>query len=232
MDFMTWQIWLAPLQAVGKDIASFAPRLVAVLVVLGAGLALAWLAQTLTFVVCRWLKMDAKLNNVWIFRLWSQGLRGHQPSETTARFFYYLVLFLAVLLAVRMLGVGVGETVLTSLLGLVPRVFSVMLILFLGALMAMFFSVIAQLILVSSNLQHPNFWGKVIAWGTFGVAIMFSLEQLGLVGKFLTQTGLILLATAGLAAAIAFGLGCKDLAREFLIELLKNEKTPPPPPSA
>jgi hypothetical protein len=228
MEIATWwQVWLAPLHAVWKDLAGFAPRLVAALVVIMAGLFLAWLGQALSYTLCRWLRLDAKLGNVWLFRLWSRGLRGQQPSGSISHFIYYVLLFLGVLLAVRLLGAGVADAVLTSLLGLVPRVFSVMLILFLGALMAMFFSVIAQLILASSNLQHPNFWGKVIAWGTFGVAIMFSLEQLGLVGKFLTQTGLILLGMAGLAAAIAFGLGCKDLAREFLIELLKNDKTPP-----
>jgi uncharacterized membrane protein YuzA (DUF378 family) len=63
----------------------------------------------------------------------------------------------------------------------------------------------------------------VIAWGVFGVAMIYSLEQLGLAGRFLTLAVYIVLGTAGLAAALAFGLGCKDLAREFLIELLKED---------
>ena len=53
-----------------------------------------------------------------------------------------------------------------------------------------------------------------------------ALEPLGLAGQFLTMSVLILIGVAGLAAAIAFGLGCKDLAREFVIELLKEDKNP------
>jgi hypothetical protein len=151
-------------------------------------------------------------------------MHDQQPSQTTASFNYYLVLFVTILLAVKILGVTAGETILNSLLVMVPQVFSFILILFMGFLMAMFLSVLAQLALASSGIQHPNFWGKIIAWGTFGVAAMFSLQQLGLVGKFVTTLVLILLGTLGLASAMAFGLGCKDLAREFLIELLKEDK--------
>lgn len=220
----SWQIWLAPLQEAGTDVIHFAPKLLAVLLVLMVGLFLAWFVKLLTSNICKWLKVDAKFSSVWLFQLWSRGMRGQQPSETTAKFNYYLVLFLAVLLAVKILGVGAGDKILNSLFNMVPQVFSFILILFLGFLIAMFLSVIAQLALSSSNVQHPNFWGKVIAWGTFGVAAMFSLQQLGMVGQFLTQLVLIILGTLGLASAIAFGLGCKDLAREFLIELLKEDK--------
>ncbi len=220
----TWQVWLAPLQDAGLEVYRFAPKLLAALLVLITGLILAWFLKVLTSKICRWLRLDAKLSNVWLFRLWSHSMHDQKPSETTASFNYYLVLFVTILLAVKILGVTAGETILNSLLAMVPQVFSFILILFMGFLMAMFLSVLAQLALASSGIQHPNFWGKIIAWGTFGVAAMFSLQQLGMVGKFVTTLVLIFLGTLGAASAIAFGLGCKDLAREFLIELLKDDK--------
>jgi hypothetical protein len=45
-----------------------------------------------------------------------------------------------------------------------------------------------------------------------------------IVGKLLTFVVLILFSAIALAGAIAFGLGCKDMARQFLIELLKGDK--------
>jgi hypothetical protein len=193
-------------------------------VVLGVGLAVAWLCRSLAAALFKALKLDSSSQDLWIFRFWTRGFHGRKPTETIASFFFYLVLFATILIAIRMLGVEGGQTILTSLLGVVPRVLSFMLILFLGALLAMFFSVVAQLALVGSGVQHPAFWGKMIAWGTFGVTVMFSLEPLGLAGRFLTTTVFILMAVGGLAAAIAFGLGCKDLAREFVIELLKDNQ--------
>jgi len=224
----SWNIWIAPLRAVWQDLTLYAPKLVAALLVLSVGLILAWIVKNLAGALLRWLKLDEKFAGLWLFRPWSEGLHGHRPSETGANFFFYLIIFTAIILAVRLLGFTFGETILSALLGLLPRVLSFMLILFLGALMAMFFSVVAQVVLAGTSIQHPNFWGKVIAWGTFGVAVFFSLEQLGVVGQFLTWLVLILLSASGLAMALAFGLGCKDLAREFLIELLREERNNTP----
>ena len=216
--------WMGPLQQLADDFGGWAPHLLAALLVLTVGLVAAWLCRYLATGLFKFLRLEKALQDLWFFRLWSKGLHGRKPTEAMASFVFYLILFIAVLVAIRLLGVEGGETILKSLLGVVPRVLSFMLILFLGALLAMFFSVLAQLALVGSGAQHPSFWGKVIAWTTFGVTVMFSLEPLGLVGRFLTTTVLILLGMIGLAAAISFGLGCKDLAREFLIELLKEDE--------
>ena len=216
--------WTQPLRQLGDDFGSWAPHLVTALLVLAGGLVVAWLSRYLASALFKVMKLDKTIQDLWFFRLWSRGLQGRNPTDSMAAFFFYLVLFATILLVIHMLGVEGGEKILASLLGVVPRVLSFMLILFLGSLLAMFFSVLAQLALVGSGAQHPVFWGKVIAWCTFGVTVMFSLEPLGMVGRFLTTAVLILVGVLGLAAAIAFGLGCKDLAREFVIELLKDDK--------
>jgi hypothetical protein len=217
-------IWIAPLQKLAHDVASVAPRLLAALVLLIVGLALAWAVRSLVSAVLKLLKVDSKLGDLWLFRVWSRGLKGKRPSAATANFSFYVVLFVTILLAIHTLGVEAGQSVLAALLGVVPRVLSFMLILFLGALLAMFFSVLAQLALAGSGIQRPGLWGKVIAWGTFGVTIVFSLEPLGLAGRLVTDILLLALGVVGAATAVAFGLGCKDLARDVVIELLKNDQ--------
>ncbi len=216
--------WMAPLQDLANDFGSWAPHLLAALLVLAVGLVAAWLCRYLATALFTLLKLETKFQGLWFFRLWTRGLHGRKPTDAMTAFIFYLILFMTILVAIRMLGVEGGQAILSSLLGVVPRVLSFMLILFLGTLLAMFFSVVAQLALVGSGAQHPSFWGKVIAWSTFAVTVMFSLEPLGLVGQFLTTAVFIVLGVMGLAVAIAFGLGCKDLAREFVIELLKEDK--------
>lgn len=224
MDSITNNSWSTPIQQFWDDIQGWVPNLLSALLVLAVGLVAAWIMRWLAEALFRVLKLDKVLQDLWFFRLWSKGLHGRKPAQVLSSFVFYVILFLAILLAIHMLGVAGGEKILGALLGVVPRVLSFMMILFLGALLAMFISVLAQLALLGSGSQHPVFWGKVIAWGTFGVTVMFSLEPLGLVGSFLTTLVLIVLGVLGLAAAIAFGLGCKDLAREFVIELLKKEE--------
>jgi hypothetical protein len=217
-------IWIAPLRELAADVVGLAPKLLAALVVLAVGLGLAWLCRRLATGLMRILKLDTKLHDLWIFRMWLRGLQGRKPSVVAANFVFYIVLFVTILLAIHMLGVEAGRAVLNTLLGVVPRVLSFMLILFLGALLAMFLSALAQLVLAGAGAQHPNLWGKLIAWGTFGVTVMFSLEPLGLAGRLVTSILLIAIGVAGAATAIAFGLGCKELARELVIEMLKEDQ--------
>ncbi len=217
-------IWMVPLQELAADAEALVPKLLAALVVLAFGGLCAWLCRALSLSLLKAFKLDVRLKDLWLFKEWTKGMKGRTPTEAVASFVFYLILFVSVLLTIHMLGVDGGRRILDSLLGVVPKVLSLLLILFLGTLLAMFFSVVAQLVLAGSGAQHPRFWGKVIAWGTFVATIMFSLEPLGMAGRILGVLVFILLGVLGLAAAIAFGLGCKDLAREFMIELLKEDK--------
>jgi hypothetical protein len=222
---MAQEAWLEPLLVLAQDLGGWGPKILAALVVLCVGLLGAYILRALAEAFSRAIKMDVRLKDLWLFRLWTARLHGHQPSQSLGAFVFYFCLFLTVLLAIRVMGVEASQGILSALLGVVPRVLSFMLILFLGALLAMFLSAVAQVGLAGSGVQHPVFWGKVIAWGTFGLTVVFSLEPLGLAGRLVTEILLILLAALCLAAALSFGLGCKDLAREFLIEVLKDSNS-------
>lgn len=224
MPSIPLQVWLEPLNSVVADIFNYLPRVALALAVLLVGLALAWLVRSFTNTLFKWFKLDQKLTGIWLFHLWSKSMPRHVLSETAANFAFYLILFFFILVSVRMLGVKISETILATMLEMIPRIFGFVLILLVGFLLAMFFSILVQIVLASSNLPHPKFWGKVIAWGTLGLTVMFSLEPLGAAGAFLTHLILIVFITIGVAVAIAFGLGCKDLAREFFIEMLKGDE--------
>src|SRR5579883_50028 len=155
--------WIAPFHQLAADFGSWAPNLLAALVVLAAGLVLSWLCRHLAAALFRAMRLEEKLQDLWFFRLWSKELHGRKPTDAMAAFVFYLILFVSILLAIHMLGVEGGEKILSSLLGVVPRVLSFILILFLGLLLAMFVSVLAQLALVGTGSHHPVFWSKVIA---------------------------------------------------------------------
>jgi len=58
--------------------------------------------------------------------------------------------------------------------------------------------------------------------------VLGALEQLGLAAQFIMALSVTAMAVAGLAAALAFGLGCRDLARDFVVEYLRSleDETP------
>ena len=55
-----------------------------------------------------------------------------------------------------------------------------------------------------------------------GVAILIALDQLGFAAQFVMWVGIVAVAAIAFAVALAFGLGCRDLARDFLVEYLRS----------
>jgi len=212
------QVWLSPFLALWKDLNGVAPRIVAALAVVLAGLACAWLVGKVALGLFKGLRLDQRLAGLWVQRYWDRSV-AEQPSKALAHFVFYCCLTGALLLAVRVLGVGLGDAVLAALLPLLPRILTFVLVIFIGALLANVLALVTQLALSGAGVQRPHLVGKLVAWGTLGVSLLFSLDQLGLAGQFLTQ--LILVAAGGLA--LAFGLGCKDLAKEFVLEMLRED---------
>ena len=224
MEWTSLSAWLTPLMSVVEDLGEFLPRLFAAFVIFLVGLLAARVSEKLTQGFCRLLKLDRKLERIWLFRPVLQDKVPTAPGRTIAKIVFYTVLIFVILLTLRVLNPDLGGVILTTLGDLLPRTLSFMLIILLGAFIAMFASVISQLVLERSGVQHPQFWGKIVAWGTFCGAVLFSLEQLGIVGKLLSLVVMVLVASLGLGAAIAFGLGCKDMARHFLIELIRGKQ--------
>jgi hypothetical protein len=56
-------------------------------------------------------------------------------------------------------------------------------------------------------------------------AVAISMEQLGIGAKIIELVISIILASLGLGFALAFGLGCKDMAGKFLADFSEKLKT-------
>jgi hypothetical protein len=51
--------------------------------------------------------------------------------------------------------------------------------------------------------------------------VLLALEQLGLAAQLVMAVGIAGVGAVGLALALAFGLGCRDLARDLVVEYLR-----------
>ena len=224
MDLTQWSSWTAPFTGLWQDLAPLLPRVSAALAVLLLGLAFAAGLRAVVRGLLQALGLDARLANLWLFQLWNRKRLGLSPSQSFGNLAFNGAIFLAAVVAIRVLGAGMGSGIFSSLMNVVPQVLSVVLILLLGTLMAAFVSAMVQLVMAGNKLPHGLFWGKTAAWATFGASVMFSLQPLGLAGQILGEAILIGIGALGLALGLAFGLGCKDLAKEFLVEMIKADK--------
>jgi hypothetical protein len=224
MNSFDWDAWTGPWMALGHDLQATLPRAFSAFLLLAlGGLCSLAIRRGATRLFHR-AGVDSSLRELFVFRVWSRRHPGQTPSQGLGQAVGIGAFLGAALGAAHLAGGAFNEELMAGLLRALPRLFSVLVILLMAVLLASGAGLLAQLVLAGSGSRYAAIWSRAAAWGIFSACALFALEPLGLAGQLLGQAILILLAGAALAAGLAFGLGCKDLARETLLELLKPEE--------
>src|SRR6476646_6286003 len=202
-------------QELVRGFARFLPRLIVMLIIAIVGWVFAYIAKVVVRSILRLIKFDRLSENAGASQLLTRAALP-SSSELLSRFVFWLAWLGFILLGVSVLGVlGLQEQIARFFLFL-PRLFVALFIMFFGLLAASFFSRGVLLASVNADLPSP----RLIALSVRTVIIIFVFsmvfEELGVAD----QTALLAFGVAfgGLVCgrALAFGIGGKDLAREFL----------------
>jgi hypothetical protein len=211
------------LQELARGFAHYLPRLIVMLIITFIGWMVAYLMKVLVRSILRLTKFSKLSENAGATQLLNQAALP-SSTELLSRFVFWVIWVGFILLGVSVLGiVGLQEYISRFFLFL-PRLFVALVILFFGFLAASFFSRAALLAAVNANFRSSRLL-------SVSIRIIISIFALSMVFEVLgvaEQTMLIAFGTAFgaimLGLAIAFGIGGKDLAREFLEKRLVSGK--------
>jgi hypothetical protein len=103
-----------------------------------------------------------------------------------------------------------------------PRVLAATVLLAGGAVAAMLMGAFTRRFFDGAGVPGGKLRGQGVTTVLTFFAVLLAIEQLGFAVQFVMAIGVVIAAAAGLALALAFGLGCRDLARDFLIEYLRT----------
>jgi hypothetical protein len=216
-----WSELLARLGSLGAETGEAALNVLVSLVVLLAGWGLAALSSRVTRDVLRALRFDAGVDRV----IGHREAARHEPAGVVAWFVYWLVMAGAAMLAFEIMGFSLAPLVAERLGEVVPRVVTSAVLFALGSLLALLVGAITRRFLESADIRSARLQGQVVTAVLTGFAVLVALEQLGFAAQFVMAIGIAAIATAGLGLALAFGLGCRELARDFLVEYLRSLDT-------
>ena len=214
-------------QQMARDIAHYLPRLIVMLIIALIGWIIAYLLKLFVRSLLRVTKFSKLSENAGATELLHQAALP-SSTELASRFVFWVAWVGFVLLGVSVLGIAGLQEYISRFFLFLPRLFVALVILFFGFVAATFVSRAALLAAVNANFRSSRMLSAAIR-------ILISIFTLSMVFEVLgvaEQTMLIAFATvfgaAMLGLAIAFGLGGKDLAREFLEKRLgadnKEEK--------
>jgi hypothetical protein len=146
----------------------------------------------------------------------------HEPAALVSWGLYWIVIVTGVILAIDTLGFDLSGSVGARLRDVLPRVIAAMVLLAFGGLLAMLLGAVTRRFFDSAGIKGGRLRGQVVAVVLTAFAMLLALEQLGLAAQFIMAMGLAAVAGVALALGLAFGLGCRDLARDFVVEYLRS----------
>ena len=210
-------------QQMARTVLHYLPRLVVMLVLAFVGWVIAYLLKVLTRSILRLTSFSRLSENTGATRLLN---RAALPSSTelVSRLVFWVAWVGFILLGISVLGIAGLQEYISRFFLFLPRLFVALVILFFGFLAASFFSRAALLAAVNANFRSSRLLSVSIRVIISIFALSMVLEVLGVA----EETMLIAFGTAFgaimLSLALAFGIGGKDLAREFLEKKLTTGK--------
>jgi hypothetical protein len=203
---------------------SLLPVLLAIAVVLVVGLLVAWLADTLV----KWILSSAGFDRIAhrprvADSLRRAGLR-HQPSVLVGQLLRWFIVILTLLGALSILSAEATDVVFGTLVTYMPRLVAGLLLLVAGYAVSAFAGRSVLIWSVNAQIQGARWLaqGVRLLVGVFFAAL--ALENLGF-GRDIALVVLAILLGGGVfAAALAYGLAGKDLARQSLERMTREAR--------
>ena len=204
------------------SILNFLPTLILALILLFLGWLLAKLIRLLVIRLLNIFKFDRLIKKGPQDKLREKDRVN--VKELIGNLLYWFLIFVLLIVVLDVLGLNIGGLVLNRILEILPGIFVAIMILILGLVLAIFAGEIAHALLLNTKIKHPLIWVRGIRWLTLAFVVVLALEQLGLAAHLVINLILIVAGAIALSLALAFGLGCKDIAKDIIIEFFKKEE--------
>lgn len=215
-------VLLEPLKALGQNILALLPNVLAMGMILSVGLVAAWAFGHLIERVLRVVGLDHLCDRLGVNAALLRGGVKADPSHLIGRTSYWTLLLFAATAALGALNLQPVNAFARSFLAYLPHLFTASLILLAGYLLSNFVSQATLIGAVNAGLPPARLLAACSRWGVQTVAVVMALEQLGVAETVVVVGFGIVLGGVVLAAALAFGLGAKDLVKDFLEQRLSD----------
>jgi hypothetical protein len=206
-----------------RSIAQFLPRLIGTLIIVLIGWVIAYILKSILRSILRLARFDKLSEHAGATQLLKK-VALPSSTELLSRFVFWVAWIGFILIGVSVLGiVGMQEHVGRFFLFL-PRLFTALFVFFFGLLASSFFSRAALLAAVNADLPSPRLISSTIRTLIIVFSVSMGFEELGLAEHTVLVAFSIVFGSLMLGLSLAFGLGGRDLARQFLERRFVHEK--------
>lgn len=198
-----------------EHVANFLPGLLVSLTLILVAFVLALLARILVLRALRGLDLDSRAERVRLV-----ALLGWPPStslsQTIARVVYWTILVLGLLVSLTALNATIPSQLAMSVFEYLPNLLAALMILVVGAIAARFVARSVLIGAVNMQMRSARLLSVGVKWLVLLVAVAMALDHLRIGGSILLLAFGILFGGIVFGAALAVGLGVRDLVSRTL----------------
>jgi small-conductance mechanosensitive channel len=204
------QTIIQPLQDALNAFLTFIPQLVGAIVILIVGYLVAKILQRVVGRVLEAIGFDRWMEQGGMKQFLDRAQTNQTPHSILGLLVFWFVFIIAITMATDALGISQVSAVLGQLIAYIPNVIAAILILILAALLASFLADVVR------GFTGSGILASIARYAIIVYAVFAALTQLRVAVELTAPTFLILLGAVALAAAIAFGIGGREIAGDIL----------------
>ncbi|MCM8828215.1 MAG: hypothetical protein NC902_02860 [Candidatus Omnitrophica bacterium] len=217
------ELLFMPTKEIMSKLGTIISKLVFGLLVFIVGWIIAKVFKILATKFLKVIKVDKLVEDSGFREILLRGQITKEPSELLAGVIYWLLLIVVLFLSISVAGVPIPSEVIENLLSFIPKII-IGLILFIAAVMVgNIVEGVVNTVAGNAGIQQSQIFGKTAKVVIIVFGVVLALEEMGIGGNFVTSVFNIILASGALAFALAFGLGAKDLVKNWLEQFLTKK---------
>jgi len=189
---------------------SYIPQIIGAIVILIIGFLVAKLLQAVVRRVLQGIGFDQWMERGGIKQFFDQAQTKETPATVLGKLVFWFVFIIAIVMAADALGIPQVSAVLAQLVAYIPSIIAAILILILAALLANFLSSVVR------GATGSDILANIARYAIIVYAVFAAITELRIAVELTAPTFLIVLGGVVLAAAIAFGIGSREVARDIV----------------
>jgi hypothetical protein len=220
---MNLQAIINPIIEVANMISPLLINLSISLVLLLVSILIAKGLQLIVVYILKAIMLDKGLAAIGFTPFLTKGEIKKSPSDLLGDLVYWISIFIAVTAIAVAYGPSNSKDLLSMILNYSVSVMAAVFVLAISIFLSV---VIAGLVVVIANnvgLSNSRTLAKIAQYGVNIFGFLKALEILGISAAIIVASFSVIVGAVGLAFAIAFGLGCKDIAADFVTGLFKGK---------
>jgi hypothetical protein len=203
------------------QIANFLPGVLVSLTLVLTAFVVAIFARILVMRALRGLDFDRRAEQ-WGLAAAMAWPTPTSLSQTIARAVYWTILILGLLVSLTALNATIPSRLALSVFEYLPNLLAALMILFVGGIVARFLARSVLIGAVNMQIQSARLLSLAAKWLVQLVAVAMALDHLSIGRTILLLAFSILFGGIVLAAALAVGLGARDVVGRVLERLLRD----------